>query len=250
MKTYLKIALIIIGMALIINAVILALVTNFNFGIIITLLVGISLLVLGIYFDKLNLLMKNGIWKWVKYAILSLTAFMVCVITFIAICGQYDTVTYSEDALIVLGAGIRGETVTLPLMYRLDKAVEYINKNQNAIIVVSGGQGAQENITEALAMEKYLISRGVPKDKIIREEKATSTYENFEYSKQILDSYFNKPYKIAFIINNFHIYRASRLAKIVGLDSAQYHAKLEWYTIPINYLREFTAVLKLWTLRR
>ena len=250
MKTYLKIASIIIGIALIINAVVLALVTNFNFGIIITLLVGISLLVLGIYFDKLNLLMKNGILKWVKYAIISLAAFMVCVITFIAICGQYDTVTYSEDALIVLGAGIRGETVTLPLMYRLDKAVEYINKNQNAIIVVSGGQGAQENITEALAMEKYLTSRGVPKDKIIREEKATSTFENFEYSKQILDKYFKKPYKIAFITNNFHIYRASRLAKIVGFDSTQCHAKLEWYTIPINYLREFTAVLKLWVLRR
>lgn len=173
---------------------------------------------------------------------------MLSIMLFIAIFGKIDNVTYKEDAAIVLGAGIKGENVTLTLSHRLDKAVEYIGKNPSAIIVVSGGQGFQEDISESLAMERYLVDNGVPNDKIIKEQKSTSTYENCLFSKELLDKYFDKPYKTVIITNDFHIYRAIQISKAVGLESTHYHAKTEWYTVSLNYLRECVAVVKTWIL--
>jgi hypothetical protein len=155
-----KIILIILGVGLIINATILALITNFNFGVVITISVGLVLAFYGICFDKINEITQTGFFKWIKYIVLSGFAFLICLITFIAIFGHFDNATYNENAVIVLGAGIRGEKVTMPLAHRLNKAVEYSSKNPNAIIVVSGGKGLQEDITEAFAMEKYLLIQG------------------------------------------------------------------------------------------
>ena len=124
--------------------------------------------------------------------------------------------------------------------------MEYSIHNPKAIIVVSGGQGPQEDITEALAMERYLISKGTPKERIIKEEESTSTYENLLFSKNILDDIFTDPYKTVVITNNFHIYRATRLAENLGLDATHYHGKTSWYSIPVNYARECIATLKFW----
>lgn len=245
-----RIILIIVGLVLVINIGILSFTANFNAGIIITFAFGLFLLAYGLFYKHIKSFTSKGFLKWFRYAVWLGIAFMLSVIAYIAIYGQIDTVDYEEDAIIVLGAGIRGETVTLPLMYRLDKCVEYIKNNPDAVIVVTGGQGPQEDITEALAMERYLLWKGVPKEKIIKEEKATSTYENFIYSKELLDGYFDRPYKAAFITNDFHVYRASGIARNAGLDCSHMHAKLQWYIIPMTYMREFLAVLKFWVLRR
>jgi uncharacterized SAM-binding protein YcdF (DUF218 family) len=148
----------------------------------------------------------------------------------------------------VLGAGIRGERVTHMLSYRLDKAAQYSENNPQAIIVVSGGQGPQEDITEALAMERYLIDKGIPKEKIIKEEVSTSTYENLLFSKELLDVLFEEPYETVVITNDFHIYRATKIAEKIGLTASRYHAKIDWYSIPRNYSRECIAIFKFWIL--
>lgn len=87
--------------------------------------------------------------------------------------GVRDTVTYEEQAVIVLGAGIKGNQVSRTLQLRLDKTIEYAQKNPNALIVVSGGQGPQETVTEACAMEKYLLENGIRAERILKEEQAT-----------------------------------------------------------------------------
>lgn len=240
----------VIGALLFVDTIALSLVTNFNFGLIMTLIISLGLLVYGIYFDKINIITSHGILKYMKYFILIGLILMVCLIGFLAIYGQSDNVTYKEDAVIVLGAGINGDVVTAPLAYRLEAAIRYFRKNPNVIIVVSGGQGFQEDIPESLAMKRYLINKGIPEVKIFRENKATSTFENFIYSKQILDNYFNKPYKVVLITNNFHVYRATQISKIAGINSTHYHADLDWYEGPIDYFRESIAIIKLWILKR
>ena len=85
------------------------------------------------------------------------------------ISGGTDNVTYQEDAIIVLGAAVRGEEISGALQKRLDVAIEYYQKNPDVVIVVTGGQGPQEDITEALAMERYLLANGIPKEKIIED---------------------------------------------------------------------------------
>ena len=75
------------------------------------------------------------------------------------------------DTMIVLGAKVNGTEVSNTLKLRLDKAIEYYNKHKSVNIIVSGGQGNYENITEALAMKNYLVSKGVNINNIIEENK-------------------------------------------------------------------------------
>jgi uncharacterized SAM-binding protein YcdF (DUF218 family) len=132
----------------------------------------------------------------------------------------------------------------------LDKAIAYSQRNPRALIIVSGAQGPQESITEALAMERYLINHGVAPERIIKEESATSTYENMMFSKELLDGILANPYTAVVITNDFHIYRASQMAKKTGLNATHLHAKIDWYAIPQNYLRECLAVVKFWVIGR
>jgi uncharacterized SAM-binding protein YcdF (DUF218 family) len=165
---------------------------------------------------------------------------------FISGSGSINGVPDIEVAVIVLGAGIRGEEVGRLLSYRLDNAALYSAKNPDAVIVVSGGQGPQEDIPEALAMERYLINKGVPVDRIIKEDKSVSTHENLVFSKKILDDLLGAPYSVVVITNDFHTYRALRLAEEAGLSAVGYPARTTWYSIPVNYLRESIGILKLW----
>ncbi len=235
-----KIILLIMGTVLLINAVIMLFIANYNSGILFTGIMAVVLFICGIFFDALYKI------KWLKYSIIIAFILLLCLLSFIMLYGQTDNVTYSEDAVIVLGSGIDGEQITTQLAYRLDKAVEYYNINPDVVIVVSGGQGLQETIPEALAMERYLISRGIPKDRILKEEKSISTYTNLINSKTILDRHFNRDYKVTLITSDYHVYRAVKFAKATGLDCTHYHAKIEWYSIPMRYLRECVAVVRLW----
>ena len=133
---------------------------------------------------------------------------------------------------------------------RLDAAIEYSKKNPNALIVVSGGQGPQEDCSEAEAMREYLIDKGINKYKIIEENKSTSTNENYLFSKAILDKILGCEYKIAYVTNSFHSYRAGELAKINGLNPRAYNAKTKIESLIPNYAREVLAVIQLWVFGR
>ena len=129
---------------------------------------------------------------------------------------------------------------------RLEAAYAYHLRNPDALLVVSGGQGDGEAISEALAMERWLISRGVPADRILREEASTSTYENLTNAKALLDERSARPCRVALVTSDYHVYRASRLAKAAGLDASHLHADAEWYALPVRMLRECAAVVKYW----
>ncbi|MCL2514295.1 MAG: YdcF family protein [Oscillospiraceae bacterium] len=234
-----KIFLLTMGILVLLFAFVYLFFANFNFGVVIIGSGAGVLIVYGLFFEKLIKI------KWLTCGISAICAFFFIMAAFIGIYGNTDNADFNEDAIIVLGAGIRGEQVTRTLAYRLNKAAEYSEKNPGAAIVVSGGRGAQENITEALAMEKYLISKGVPAEKIIKEERAASTYENFLYSKEILDGLFEYPYKTAVATNSFHVFRAVKLAGKTGLAVTHCGAKIDWYSVPVNYSRECLAVLKM-----
>ena len=101
------------------------------------------------------------IQEYFKVFVIVILCIEFILVSFIAVFGIVDNISYNEDAVIVLGAGIRGDKVTLPLKMRLDKAIQYHSKNPEAVIVVTGGQGFQETVTEAYAMEKYLVENNI-----------------------------------------------------------------------------------------
>lgn len=242
-----NIILFIIGLGILINGVWLSMLSNFNLGIVMTVFAGAVFTVWGAFYDKVMRATSRGVLLWLRRLVIIMICAEVALIGFVFSYGQHDNADFSEDAVVVLGAGLRGDRITIPLKLRLDEAVKYHEKNPYATIVVSGGQGYQETVTEASAMEKYLIDNGVNPDKIIKEEKATSTSENLRFSKEFLDEIFESGYKTVVITNNFHIYRAVSLAKKEGLHSVRHiHAGLQTYNIIICGIRESLAVMKMW----
>lgn len=146
--------------------------------------------------------------------------------------------------IIVLGACIRGTSITGSLKRRLDKAASYLRDNPETRVIVSGGQGRGEDVTEASAMREYLIEREVLADRIVMEEKSKTTKENLEFSKELLK---RGEKKVGIVTNNFHIYRAVKLAKIAGYKKVYGITAGCDPVLFFNYMvREFFAVIWLY----
>ncbi|MCT4593442.1 MAG: YdcF family protein [Anaeromicrobium sp.] len=153
---------------------------------------------------------------------------------------------YKEvDYVVVLGAGLKWDKLSVTLRERLDKSYEYLEKNKHIQVVVSGGQGPDEATSEALAMEKYLINKGISKDRIIKEDKSTSTYENLKNTYDILRKKQKKEkIRLGIVTNRFHQFRAGLLAKEIGFESYSIVSKTKIYQIPKYYIREYFAIIK------
>jgi len=148
------------------------------------------------------------------------------------------------DYLLILGAGLRGEVPSIPLFERLYASLEYVNINPNVKIIVSGGRGPGESITEADAMKRFLIRHGVAKDQIIKEERSTNTLENLKYTTEILEGLDKKEnIEVTIVTNNFHMFRAKFLAKRQGLKVYGYSAPLHIMLVPSCFVREYFAVI-------
>lgn len=240
-----EIVLLILGSLLLLNAIAVALASNFNVGIVMTFLLGAVFLFGGIFLSRIVRCVPK--WVWIT-CLCGILAVVVCASALLLI-GRCDNTSYDEDAILVLGAGIHGERVSLTLRNRLDAAIAYHEKNPDSLIVVSGGQGPQEDITEALAMERYLVERGISKDIIIKEELSTSTAENFAFSKVLLDERLGEEYSVAYVTNDFHIFRAGMVARNAGLENIAYaHSNTVWYLVVPCCLRECAAILNYWRL--
>lgn len=247
------------GTFLLIDGVAVSFIESFNWGVALTIVLGFFLVVWSLNYHKINLFMQRKKWvKNLKNFVLSVLCAELIFVSFVQIYGMHDTVTYEEDAIIVLGAAVKGEEVTSALKLRLDKTLEYIEKNPDVIIVVSGGKGLQESAAEAETMRKYLVKHGVPEKQIICEYKATSTAENMTFSKELLDEKFYNPYEeltdkafpeqnylVGFITNDFHVCRSVMLAKKRGFYGMTHlHTESQWYNYVPYYIRETMAMVK------
>lgn len=235
--------LFIIGIAALINGIVLSFTTNFNLGNILTLLLGTVLLFWSIKYDFVSTFVPKIIRRIIATGLILVFIFASLLLCY----GTIDNADNKEDAVIVLGAAVHGEIPSLVLRDRLDAAVEYSAKSPKAIIIVSGGKGPQESITEAEAMEKYLLNKGISADKIIKEDRSTSTYENFLNSKTILEERLGEDYKACFITNEYHVFRAESIAKSAGFESITHtNSSTRWYSVLPGTLREILAVMKFW----
>ena len=153
------------------------------------------------------------------------------------------------DYIIVLGAGLTNRTIpSVILEGRLDAAIKYMENNHNGYLVLSGGQGDDEDLPEADAMSKYLQDRGVNKDRIIIEDKSRDTNENLKFSKEKIEEHSHKSLdeiNVKIITTDFHAFRSSILAKKNGyINFSNYSGSTVWYMIPVTYTREAFAIVK------
>lgn len=146
------------------------------------------------------------------------------------------------DYVIVLGAQWKTNGPSYVLQKRLDTALEYLRENPDTKVIVSGGQGDNEHISEAQGMYDYLLAAGIDEERIFMEDQSTNTYENLVFSSALLDK---ENDRVVLVTNNFHVFRAVKIAErqgytaVEGLAAGSYPAM-----IPNNLLREFFGVIK------
>ena len=161
--------------------------------------------------------------------------------------GERDHSALPADAVIVLGAGVKGETPSLMLQSRINAAAEYLNAHPDIPAVLSGGQGNGENITEAECMRRQLTAMGIGESRLLLEERSTSTAENFAFSKELLRQAGIDPETavVAVVTNDFHCFRAHLIAQREGLTVLDVPAEVPWLLLNANYyVREFFALGK------
>lgn len=143
--------------------------------------------------------------------------------------------------IIILGAQVRGTSITHSLKCRLETAILYLNTYPGAKVIVSGGQGKGEDITEAYAMFVYLKEQGIDSTRIYAEDTSTSTWENLNNSGEIIG---DKTQPAAVVTNGFHLYRALVIGKRIGFSNLEGIAAPSTPILMINYMvREFFALL-------
>ena len=204
--------------------------------------------VIGVFFLIWAFLLHRGFFDSYKgIKIIFHTFVIVGIAVMIIFCGMIAKGFYAKgeknlDYIIVLGAQVRENGPSSVLKYRLDKAVEYLNENPDTVCIVSGGQGPNEPCPEAEAMSVYLIEKGIAKERIIVEGKSLSTVENIRNSRKLMKK---NDGSVGIVTNNFHVYRAVRMAKAQGLENVcGIAAKSNQLYLPNNILRECLSILK------
>lgn len=179
---------------------------------------------------------------------------ILCLVTvvFVAVLiTEFEVVFFGEnskpeksDCIIILGCKVYGSTPSPFLAARLDEGLRLYNRGYGGYIIVSGGKGSGENISEALAMKSYLISKGVDSSRIIMEDESMSTMANLINSSRIMKK---EGFETAVIVSNkFHLKRASLMAEkqnIHGSYSGVFVSNYKIHELK-GYIREIPAIWK------
>lgn len=162
--------------------------------------------------------------------------------------GGNDLKALPADAVIVLGAGVNGTEPSLSLETRLEAALEYLEYQPDIPAVLTGGTGYGEEISEAQCMYNWLTERGVDPERLILEEQAENTAENFAFSRELLAQAGVDVTEatVAVVTNDFHIARSELIASRQGYSQVYgVAAVLPWVHLEVNYyLREAFALIK------
>ena len=154
----------------------------------------------------------------------------------------HATAEAGADYVIILGAQWKTSGPSYVLQKRLDKAIEYLKANPETRVIVSGGQGYNEPISEAEGMKGYLEAAGIDPERILTEDASTNTTQNLIYSGKLLDK---SEDKVVIVTNNFHMFRALAIARKQGYAHAEgLSAGAFPPTVPNNLLREALGVVK------
>jgi uncharacterized SAM-binding protein YcdF (DUF218 family) len=177
-------------------------------------------------------------------------AFVLWLITFLVFLimlqsNEKRVKTGEIDFAVVLGAGLNGSIPSQILTERLDSALAFKKVNSKVKIIVSGGRGPGEDITEADAMKQYLIKNGINDNDILTESKSTSTFENFKYSKALIDKVKNgSRSKIAIVTSDFHMLRAKFISDRIGIEIYEVKSNTPVHLYLPMAFREYFAMIK------
>lgn len=167
---------------------------------------------------------------------------LAMIISVFMIKASRDTPNERASTVVILGCKVNGSSPSLMLERRLDAAYEFLSGNPGVNVIVSGGKGDDERISEAQCMKDYLIGLGISPERIFMEDKSASTYENLKYSKIIIEE--NKLNKdITIVTDSFHQLRAEMIAGELGMNAYNVSAHTPLWLIPTYWVREWFGVV-------
>ena len=212
-------------------------------GMVLTLGADYLIMLWGISYPK-------TVWLILIYVIVYLECMFLSTVACTYLATKY-TPAPDRDYIIILGCAIRKDGGLTPLLKgRADSAVvfekkQYEKTGRHAIFVPSGGQGSDEVISESEAVKNYLLSIGIPQDRIICEDRSVNTMQNMRFSKEVIEKHGGEiaSKKIAFATTNYHVFRGYILARKNGFEAEGISAKTKAYFYFNAFLREFIGVL-------
>lgn len=161
--------------------------------------------------------------------------------------GQSDWKTAAQsDYAVVLGAAVNESGVPSRIMRsRLRAALEFMEKNPTATVILSGGQGPDEPMSEARCMYDAMLEMGAAQDRLLMEDESHTTRENLINSMEIIDGRGGTKQPITIISSEFHQRRARYIADSLGIESCAVSGHTDQWFYRVNYtLREVFAFVK------
>jgi len=216
-----------------------------NIGNISGVAVSGACLVIFIMFRPFTALVKrmweNPAGKIIVSAVTALS--IVCVLAALIISifmvrTMNDRPKNDRTTLVVLGCQVKNGKPSRMLKSRLDTAYEYLSEHDTVNVVVSGGQGDDELISEAQCMRDYLVEKGISSERIFMEDKSANTEENLRFSLELIEKN-GLCSDITIVTDGFHQLRAELIAKKLGVGPNNIPAATRWYLFPTYWVREW-----------
>lgn len=169
--------------------------------------------------------------------------------------GSYDHINGNPQIMVILGCQVKPWGPSILLQDRLDKALDYLEEHPDVIVVVSGGQGPDEHVTEARAMADYLMEHGVEEARILLEEDSHNTVQNLRYTARLLEEEgYDTQQDVVVVSNGFHLTRVRMLfERVWGGDENLSTLAAPSSHVPSRikmYIREPLALVKSFVLDR
>lgn len=204
----------------------------------------------AVFFGFLFLMKKWQLWakvpKALRYAFRAVVAAGLIIFFICQSCILSSFFSKGEpeaDYIIVLGAQMRSWGPSVVYKARLDSAIVYLNNNPEAKVVVTGGQGGNEPVSEGEGGKVYLMEQGISEDRIIVENTSLDTDENVSNALELINA--TDDMTIGIVTNNFHVFRGMMLARrYTDADIMGIAAHTEYQYLPNNMVRETFGILK------
>lgn len=213
-----------------------------------SLFVGVAIIVgLAVAFGAFKLVTASTLMEaflWLGAILTAYFAFTFSALVLYSLLYKLMPKNLNCDYIIVNGCAlVDGERVSPMLKRRVDKAVEVYKKaGSTAKLVLSGGKGDDEMLSEADAMKNYLIETGFDENAIVLEDKSTTTYENLRNVRDMLDAYGAK-HSYIFVTSDYHVFRTGLFARKLGMNAHGVGCKTPAYYWASAFIREYVAVM-------
>ena len=196
------------------------------------------------------------IWKrllTVLFTLILMGTLAFFILLGVVLAGSHDDIQGEPGVMVILGCQVKPEGPSMLLQDRLNKALDYWKEHPDITIVVSGGQGPDEPVTEARAMADYLIQAGVPEDSLLLAAQSHNTSQNLHYTMDCLrEAGTDLSQGVVVVSNGFHLARVRMLAQRAGFEQVSTLAapSSHWPSRLKMYLREPLALVKSFLLDR